>query len=320
MQYSKVAGILRMIIQDPGYRRHVKDVLSRPKKEELNPNLPARMAAPIEQIAMHLNHTPNGRLENPISVLDFQIGYLGERQLRILIHEIFVEGCYFFRVQRPDPVILDCGSNIGVSIAFFKALYPRSRVIGFEPDPSTFKQLAENVRVNGLVGVEINNVALSEADGNIEFFISAEERGSLLMSAHKERLLMSAHDEERRSGMRITVPSRRLSTFVPDQVDLLKMDIEGSEVSVLCELESSGALARIDQMHLEYHHHISSTRDSMSEVLALLERNGFGYQIQCRSPRWPEPAVFQDVGLFAYKPTQGPRERSIAHLELTEMS
>jgi FkbM family methyltransferase len=296
MRYSRLAGILRMIVQDPGYRQYIKDTFLHPKKEELSPNLPKDMVTPIAQMAMRLNYTPYKRLENPIHLLGFKIAYLGEVQLRYLIREIFIEGCYFVSVAKPNPVILDCGSNIGMSILYFKFLYPGARIIGFEPDPSTFKQLAENVHANGLAGVELHNIALSETEDDIEFFVSANERGSLLMSAYEQRL----------SGTRITVPAKRLSTFVPDKVDLLKMDIEGSETGVLGELEASGALARIDQMHLEYHHHISSTRNSMSEVLALLERNGFGYQIQARSPNWPTPAVFQDVGVFAYRGIPGP--------------
>ena len=79
------------------------------------------------------------------------------------------------------------------------------------------------------------------------------------------------------------------------------MDIEGSEEVVMEDLETSGALRRIDLIHLEYHHHITRERDSMSEILARLERNGFGYQIQASAPCWPTAGAFQDVALFAYR-------------------
>src|SRR5205809_4352097 len=63
----------------------------------------------------------------------------------ILYKDIFVRKIYHFEPQRPDPLILDCGSNIGMSILYFKPAYPKSRVIGFEPDPSIFPYLKENV-------------------------------------------------------------------------------------------------------------------------------------------------------------------------------
>jgi FkbM family methyltransferase len=309
MQYSRIAGILRMMAQERGYRQYIWDKLLRPTGVEVSANLPDRMATPIAQLALRQNYTPSGRLENPISLLGFKIGYPVEWQFRNLLREIFVEGCYFFQAERPDPVIVDCGSNIGISIIFFKALYPEARVIGFEPDPSTFTQLTENVRLNGLASVELHNIALAEMEGNTDFFISAKEQSSLWMSVHQERL----------PGIPITVPTKRLSTFIPDRVDLMKMDIEGSETGVLGELEASGALVRIEQIHLEYHHHITPTRDSMSEILAILERNGFGYQIQARSPNWPTPTVYQDLALFAYRHTgevhvpKSPSRRSKGH-------
>jgi len=43
--------------------------------------------------------------------------------LYILYKDIFVNGIYHFDAARPDPLILDCGSNIGMSILYFKQKY-----------------------------------------------------------------------------------------------------------------------------------------------------------------------------------------------------
>ena len=50
---------------------------------------------------------------------------------------------------------------------------------------------------------------------------------------------------ERLPGVAITVPGRHLSAFINEPIDLIKMDIEGSEQVVLNELEASGALERV---------------------------------------------------------------------------
>src|SRR2546428_4586488 len=42
-------------------------------------------------------------------------------------------------------VILDIGSHIGASILYFRELFPRARIFGFEPHPETFKLLQLNV-------------------------------------------------------------------------------------------------------------------------------------------------------------------------------
>ena len=49
--------------------------------------------------------------------------------------------------------VIDCGANIGMSITYFKRLYPKSKIIGFEPDPKIFETLKKNIRV--VDGIEI---------------------------------------------------------------------------------------------------------------------------------------------------------------------
>jgi hypothetical protein len=67
-------------------------------------------------------------------------------------------------------------------------------------------------------------------------------------------------------------------------VDLLKLDIEGAEVPVLQEVAEGGRLDLIDQMVMEYHHHLQPDEDRLGGLLSTLERNGFGYQIASRPP------------------------------------
>jgi FkbM family methyltransferase len=300
--YRTVAEICRECARSPGYRNYLRFKLLRSigcdiapskaaKRVPVNPTLPREIAESIAQSAVRLRSTPDHHLENPFPILGFTAKFLDEQLFRHVFREVFVQGCYLFSGKTPEPVVVDCGSNIGLSILFFKALYPRARVIGFEPDPCTFAVVSENVNVNKLCDVELHNIALASDDGPIEFYVSPEQAGSLMMSAHRER----------QPGAAITVPGRRLSSFVPECVDLLKMDIEGSEDVVMRELETSGMLSRIDQIHLEYHHHITPECNSMSEILALLERNGFGYQVQSAPPSWPTPTIFQDISIFAYR-------------------
>jgi hypothetical protein len=100
---------------------------------------------------------------------------------------------------------------------------------------------------------------------------------------------------------RILVPARRLSSFITQRVELLKMDIEGAEDSVLQELAASGKLELIQQIHLEYHHHIQQHSDRLSGTLRLLEDQGFGYQLRAHPRRWPISQAFQDISLYCYR-------------------
>src|SRR5204862_7255452 len=48
--------------------------------------------------------------------------------------EIFVDEFYQFPTTSPNPVIFDCGTNIGTSIAYFRQTYPGARIVAFEAD------------------------------------------------------------------------------------------------------------------------------------------------------------------------------------------
>jgi hypothetical protein len=53
-------------------------------------------------------------------MLGFRIRYSGVSVLQELFREIFVNGIYMFKCDTDKPTIIDCGSNIGMSILFFK--------------------------------------------------------------------------------------------------------------------------------------------------------------------------------------------------------
>jgi FkbM family methyltransferase len=235
---------------------------------------------------------PDDPLWNPAKLPNFRVSYFRAPQLKMLISEIFLNGAYLFHTDKKQPLILDCGSNIGISILFFKMLYPGARIIGFEPDPDTFEILRTNVRQNSLHDVELQQCALYDREGAIDLHRGLF-KGALRMSLLEERL----------PGRKISVSSRRLSSFITEDIDLLKLDIEGAEQFVLQELADSAKLSRIDQIHIEYHHHIIGKTDTLSSTLKLLEDGGFGYQISAhpRHGSWPKREEFQDISIYCYR-------------------
>ena len=100
--------------------------------------------------------------------LTFQ--YRNTSEFHLLAHEIFEGGEYDFPCDTDAPVILDCGSHIGLSIAWFKRRFPKARITAFEPDPQNFELLQANVAANGFEGVELLNVALSSERGTARFY------------------------------------------------------------------------------------------------------------------------------------------------------
>ena len=236
-----------------------------------------------------------GRLmsTNTIDLLGYKISFMSKKDFLYLFYEVFVGASYFFQADDTHPLIFDCGSNIGMSVLFFKKLYPNARIVAFEPDPFTFETLRRNVDENHLSDIDLHQIALSNRVGEIELFRDASSKiSSLKMSTLRKR----------HSGPSVIVPARCLSEFISSEIDLLKIDIEGAEDAVMGNLANSGKLRQAKRLHLEYHHHIDASVDKLSSMLRLIEDNGFGYQLRCSDNRaWPSEASFQDVSIYCYR-------------------
>jgi FkbM family methyltransferase len=212
--------------------------------------------------------------------------------------EIFVRREYHFTPESPSPLILDCGSNIGMSLLYFKTMWPDCRIVAFEPDDRAFRALQENAAANSWNHVEMHNAALASEDGEIDFFSDPARPGSLVMSAFQQRV--SGASNKPTSCRK--VQALRLSSFVTEPIDLLKMDVEGTELAVLEELALTGKLPQIREIVLEYHHHLDERENRMARLLGILEENGFGYQVYAPFARPFERRSFQDMLVYAYRP------------------
>lgn len=90
----------------------------------------------------------------------FKIYFRNKQELAKLEREIFVKEEYRTVFTKEDPLIIDCGGHIGVSVLYFKKISPLSRVIAFEPNLENFEILSKNVKVNRLTHVKLINAAV----------------------------------------------------------------------------------------------------------------------------------------------------------------
>ena len=191
-----------------------------------------------------------------------------EAEFELLAREIFEGGEYAFACDWSDPDILDCGSHIGLSVAWFKRRFPRARIVAFEPDPRTFELLRANVAANDFEGVELHNVAVSTRRGTARFY------GEFDVAAP----MASAHSLEeawgtQRSDRWIEVETVPLADYITGPVDYLKLDIEGAETAVLPSIASRLHLVRA--IGLEFHGTGPRAAEDEARVLGVLERSGF---------------------------------------------
>jgi FkbM family methyltransferase len=227
------------------------------------------------------------RNQDDIRILDYHVKSFDYFDTGALFEEIFIYQQYFFKAATPTPWIIDCGSHIGMSILYFKALYPQARILGFEPAPDTFKLLSENVKDNRLKHVRLENKAVSNEEGRLEFYGDRSKTSSLM--------------KERGSKESTLVDVVKLSKYIDREVSFLKLDVEGVEDRVLQDLAAADKLKMVRQMIIEYHHHITRDVDRLSEFLKILEDHNFGYQIGGGSRPPYVRMESEDIMIYAYQ-------------------
>ena len=176
--------------------------------------------------------------------------------------ELFIDETYCFKATTNEPLIIDCGSNIGLSIIYFKRLYPEAKVIGFEPDKDIFKKLQHNVAQFNLSKLELHQKAVWVNNEPLLF----QQNGSL-----------GGHITSNASSNTIKVETIRLRDLLNQKVDFLKIDIEGPEYDIIKDCED--LLSNVDNLFIEYHS-FHENEQMIGELLMMIKKAGFKIYIK----------------------------------------
>lgn len=202
-----------------------------------------------------------------IQLEQFNIHCQNLQECQDIIKEIFLENEYYFQCPKKSPVIIDCGSHIGLSIVYFKKIYPQSLILAFEPNPSNFFLLKENIRINNFQNIEVVNAALSNIEGTAYLF---GEFGKDNSRSCGNSLLSNWANS---STEKIKIKTLLLSSYINQSIDFLKIDIEGYEYKVLLEVQNK--LSLISEICIEYHGIENSKDNNINNLLSLLEHHDF---------------------------------------------
>lgn len=176
--------------------------------------------------------------------------------------EIFVERIYDFRAGHDEPVLLDCGANIGLSVLFFKEIYPKAKITAYEADPHIFRLLQRNIRANGVGGVELVNKAIWSHDTTLEFSVEGADGGRVRVGDDGDLIAVQA------VGFAAVLASK--------QYDFIKMDIEGAEVEALSGCR--GLLEKQGPVFVEFHS-FSNRRQDLGRLIEEFEQAGYRVHI-----------------------------------------
>lgn len=177
--------------------------------------------------------------------------------------ELFQTNIYQFSPSKDARTILDCGANMGLSVLYFSLKYPDHKIIAFEPDPDIFSVLKENVNTFQLKNVTIHQKAVWNKREVLNFFTDAGMGG---------RVENSYTNQVPRE-----VEAVPLEDFLTDDVDFLKIDIEGAEEVVLNSCKD--ILHKSNHIFFEYHNSINGPQ-TLHKLLEIISSQGFTYYIK----------------------------------------
>lgn len=194
-------------------------------------------------------------------------------------------------------VILDVGANVGDWAQAALLTFPRARVYSFEPSAYIRKSLSERFANESRVSVE--PFALGERDG--EAVLYAPAPGTKIGSLTRRQLPRKSFSFEETISLR-TLDSWAGSSGI-ENVDAIKLDVEGHELDVL--RSGPNVLAKVRAVQFEFGGCNVDTRTFFRDFWNFFAERGFRlYRLAPRGlqelERYSEHLeVFRMTNLFA---------------------
>jgi FkbM family methyltransferase len=161
---------------------------------------------------------------------------VGNRQYKVPIHKGL--GFTHFMDSEPwmDQVLLklgskndrflDVGVNIGQTLLKWKALYPDSVYVGFEPNTACVHYVIDLIEKNKIANCSIRPYGLSTSESKSKLYLLGKDLGDSSATT-----IENFRVNENRNAIDILTTPLKLKE--PEPFDLIKIDVEGAELEVL---------------------------------------------------------------------------------------
>ncbi len=151
----------------------------------------------------------------------------------------------FAALCEPGMTVVDVGANVGYyTVLASERVGPSGRVVAFEPDPTNYALLVRNVTTNGCRNVVTVQKAVSDRIGSARLFLHPWNWGGHSLQGGEGAL----QDP-------ICVDTTTLDSYFDDgrsRIDMLKIDVEGSEALVLDGAQRMLGEQRVDRIMMEF--------------------------------------------------------------------
>lgn len=237
---------------------------------------------------------PSTKLNNWIEIKDIprytkvEIDFEGKKikiadsaSFIFMYKEIFENEIYKFKTSVEEPYIIDGGANIGLASIYFKILFPTAKIVAFEPDDKIFNILKENIEVFGFSNVELIKKGLWNEDKTLTFKSEGADAGLI------------AEVDQINPGVNNKIEVTSLRNYLKRPVDLLKLDIEGSETVVLSDIRNE--LKNVERIFIEYHSFVGQ-KQSLDKIMQILFENN--YRLHISSPGLSSKSPFIELKVY----------------------
>ena len=170
--------------------------------------------------------------------------------------------------------IVDLGANIGMGSLSLASQFPEAEFVCVEPDPRNLELLQANLTANGLTA-DVVAAAVGPVPGRLDLRLDADPTCSALETS-------PMHDLSKATSVEVVTVPDLLARRGWDSVDLMKIDIEGTEEPLLAA--ENAWLEQVGAIVLEIHP--NTTPEVIGSSLA-----PFGFQLT-RIGSGREPVFF----------------------------
>ena len=162
-------------------------------------------------------------------------------------------------INKKEPIIFDVGANYGQSIERYKKLYQNSQIHSFEPDKKQYEKIENKFKDDETV--HYNNVGIADKAGTLEFNVNATPGHSSFKNIVadttwlKKRSLTVGVDSKKYTLKKFQSKIITLDDYCEEkkieQIDILKLDVQGFEDKVLEGAQKLLKASKIKLIQLE---------------------------------------------------------------------
>ncbi len=193
--------------------------------------------------------------------------------------EVFLRGEYQeWKPNNTFPRIIDLGGDPGaISVLYWKYIAPQALITVVEANPATAAVMQRSLERRGLSDIEVLNAIVVGNNADVAS-LNLHRPGK---GFHTQDYVSSSNSDSEINPYKVDVPTVQLSSLIKndEQVDLLKVDIEGAEGETMRELWRSGKLWQVNYIIMEFHHcPVTYPSNSILEMLDILGQCGFSIE------------------------------------------